>query len=129
MSLKLKELILLLNNTNQKNEIHHVLANLFNPTKVKFKEVIHANLLSDLSLEEFALILNMSVSTFKRTFKKEFNESPHQYIKNQKLKKAAELLRLPNDGISAVAYDCGFNSIAHFSKAFKERFGVSPREY
>lgn len=104
-----------MNNTDQKGAIHNILANLFNPTKLKFKEVIHANLFSDLSIEEFAHLLNISVSSFKRTFKKKFNESPHQYVKNQKLKKDAELLRLPNDGVSAVAYDCEFNSIAHFS--------------
>lgn len=119
----------MLNNTKQKSQIQNILANLFNPTKLKFKEVIHANLMNDLSIEEYAHLLNMSVSTFKRTFKKEFDDSPHQYIKNQRLKKASELLRLHNDGVSAVAFDCGFNSIAHFSKAFKERFGVSPSEY
>ena len=36
--------------------------------------------------------------------------------------------RLAAQGVSVIAFDCGFNDAAHFSRAFKARFGCSPRE-
>ena len=129
IELKVKELILLLANTQNRPEIHQILSDLFRPAQVKFKDAIEANLYEDLSLPELASITNLSLSSFKREFKKQFDDSPGAFIRKAKLKRASELLLVSEGNISNVAYDCGFNDLAHFSKTFKQEFGVSPGEF
>jgi YesN/AraC family two-component response regulator len=51
------------------------------------------------------------------------------YIRSMRLKRAAELIRCKKMNISEAAYATGFSNLSHFSAAFKDYFGVSPREY
>ena len=129
LMLKLKEIILLLNQTKNAPHIKAILGNLFNPTTYSFREVIHAHLYSDNSIPELASLTHMSVSSFKREFNRVFSTSPAAYIMNKKLERAAELLSISDSRLSDVAFDCGFKNLSHFSKAFKKRFGVTPSLY
>ncbi|MBL4624272.1 MAG: helix-turn-helix transcriptional regulator [Flavobacteriales bacterium] len=76
-----------------------------------------------------ALTLSIIESSFKRDFKKYFNESPAKYFKNKKLTKAAELLARTSLLISEIAWDCGFENAAHFSTSFTDKYSQSPRNY
>ena len=51
------------------------------------------------------------------------------HINNVKLEKAAELLKSNEMNISEIAYSLGFSSPNYFSTAFKNKFGISPKEY
>ncbi|MFA5302466.1 MAG: helix-turn-helix transcriptional regulator, partial [Bacteroidales bacterium] len=55
--------------------------------------------------------------------------SASDYIRSMRLKRAAELIRCKKMNISEAAYATGFSNLSHFSAAFKDYFGVSPREY
>jgi AraC family transcriptional regulator, exoenzyme S synthesis regulatory protein ExsA len=127
--LKLKEIILLLNQTKNAPAIQAILSNLFNPTTYTFREIVNAHAYSTISLSELAQLTNMSLSSFKREFNKIYNTSPASYFKEMKLLKAAERLSVSEVRLSDVAFDCGFNNLSHFSKAFKQKFGVSPSDY
>lgn len=70
------------------------------------------------------MYLYRSLSTFKREFKNIFNENPHKWILNKKLEDAKSLL-LNGEKASEIYLDLGFNSLQHFSKAFKERFNIN----
>lgn len=129
LELKLKELLLLLHNSNESGKVQEIFYNLFNPNKVEFKQVIETNLYNDLSLEELSQLTNKSLSSFKREFKKLYDVSPASYLRLKKLEKAKELLVVSEESISNVAYDSGFNDLSHFSKLFKAEYGVSPKEY
>ncbi len=128
IKLKLKELISLLYNMNS-NGIRELLSNLFNPSHLEFKKVIERQLFNSLSLEDYAMLLNVSLSTFKRKFKELYNTSPGQYILSKRLERAAQLLSSSNQRISDICYDCGFNDLSNFSKAFSKSYGISPTEY
>ena len=91
--------------------------------------IIKQNLYSDISLNEFATLCHMSLSTFKRRFKEVFNESPAKYISKMKIQKAADKLNDKNLRISDIAYDLGYDSLTTFNRAFKEQMGKSPSEY
>ena len=55
--------------------------------------------------------------------------TPSELFKSYKLNKAAELLLDGKYNVSEVSDMTGFSSLAHFSKVFKKKFGVSPRDY
>jgi AraC-like DNA-binding protein len=129
LSLKLKEIILILAKTDNAEAIYALLSGLFSETDINFKEIIEANIFNDLSMAELAALTNMSLSSFKREFAKHFDQSPARYIKSQRLEKAASLLSLTDLRISDIAFDCGFNDLAHFSKAFQKFYGYSPSEF
>lgn len=130
IKLKVKELILLLIQTDAQNNIKPILRTLFNKEQYEFKNVIHTHLYENLSVEDLALLTNLSLASFKRKFKSIFNDTPARYIKNKKLEKAAELLLATDKPrITDICFDCGFNDLAHFSKCFAIKYGCAPSEY
>ncbi|MEM6346410.1 MAG: AraC family transcriptional regulator [Bacteroidota bacterium] len=129
IKLKLKELILLLAKTDNAETIRRLLAGLFAPAELDFKEIIEANLYNNLGLEELAHLAGLSLSSFKREFVKHYDQSPAKYIKQRKLEKAAKLLKATELRISEVAYECGFVDLAHFSKSFQQFYQISPSSY
>ncbi len=92
-------------------------------------EVMEANYMYDLKIQDFANISNRSLSTFKREFKKHYKTSPGKWLTTQRLKKAKTVLQTTKKTISQVAFDCGFNNSSHFSRVFKETFNISPSDY
>ncbi|SDM58049.1 helix-turn-helix domain-containing protein [Siphonobacter aquaeclarae] len=127
--LKLKEIILLLSQTQNSEAIQFILSQLFSPKSYTFKQIIEANLFSPVTLDELARKTNLSISTFKREFKKLYNESPAGYIRAKRLDKAAELLAISDERIADVAFDCGFNDLASFTRSFRDRFNTTPTNY
>jgi AraC-like DNA-binding protein len=127
--LKLKEIILLLSQTRNAEAVQIILSQLFSPTTYTFKQVIEANLFSQLTIEQLAEQNNLSVSSFKREFAKLYNDSPANYIKNKRLEKAAQLLRVSDQRITDIAFDCGFNDLANFTKSFSDKYNVTPTNY
>lgn len=127
--LKLKELFLLLMNTGNAQNLQEILNDLFSPQNYTFKETISAHLYNDISIEELAILTNLSISSFKRKFKNTYSQSPAKYLKNSKLEKGAELLGIGTLSISDITYKCGFNDIAHFSRSFKQKYGTSPSKF
>lgn len=127
--LKLKELILLLTKTENVSSIQTLFAGLFSQREYNFKEIIEAHILSNLSMEELAMLTNLSISSFKREFKRIFNDSPAHYFKSKKIEKAKKLLTITDHRIGDIAFECGFNDQAHFTRLFHAVTGVSPSQY
>ncbi|WP_415326989.1 helix-turn-helix domain-containing protein [Chryseobacterium sp. MMS23-Vi53] len=127
--LKLKEIVLLLAQSQNADSIQLILSQLFSPTTYSFKQIIEANLFSQLTIEQLAEQNNLSVSSFKREFAKLYNDTPASYIKNKKLEKAAELLIISDERITDIAFDCGFNDLATFTKSFSDKFHITPTNY
>ncbi|SDH69963.1 AraC-type DNA-binding protein [Flavobacterium omnivorum] len=127
--IKLKEIILLLCQTKNAPLIQQILSQLFSPNSYSFKQIIESNLYYHFTTEELAEMTHLSLSSFKREFKKNYNATPASYIRNKRLEKAAELLLISEERITDIAFDCGFNDLANFSKLFHERFNNSPSNY
>lgn len=126
--LKVKELLLLLSQTDRGTQVRDILGSLFSPVSFKLKQIVESHIFKDISVTELALLCSMSESSFKREFKKEYNDSPASYIKGRKLQRSHDLLNIGQLTVADVAYDCGFNDLAHFSKSYKEKFGYSPSQ-
>lgn len=126
---KLKEFILLISKTQNVASQVDFLSAMFKINETEFKKTISNNLYSNLTINEFAKLASLSVSSFKRKFKQEFQESPKKYLERMKLLKATELLKDESLRISEIAYDCGYETLSTFNRSFKSKYKLSPSEY
>jgi len=78
------------------------------------------------TLEFLAGIAHMSRSTFVRHFEECFGRAPMDYVRDVRLRRAAQLLRVGGLSVDGVASKVGFTSRSHFSHAFHDQFGCSP---
>ena len=129
LKVKLKEFLLLLSKTENAPSILDFVASLFKPREYDFKKIIDQNLFTSLSVNEFATLCGMSISTFQRKFHEVFGQTPAKYIMQERLQKAKELLTNKNLRISEIAYDCGYQSTSTFNRVFKNQFGYSPSHF
>lgn len=127
--LKLKELITLLLQTENAPKVIEIMSNLFEKKTFEFKEIVKSHIFSSISIQELAQLTHMSLSSFKKEFNRIFNTSPQNYIIGKRIEKVAEALPNRSDSLSNIAYDCQFHTLAHMSKVFKSKYGVSPSEY
>ncbi len=79
-------------------------------------------------VEEFAEEVSMSRSQLHRKLTALTNQSPSDFIRYMRLHRAKQLLEQNAGNVSEIAFQVGFNSVAYFSKCFREQFGVVPSE-
>ena len=94
----------------------------------RMRRIMEDNYCYNLSLEAYARMCGRSLSAFKRDFQQLFNAPPGRWLREQRLRRAKLLLSAGDLQVSEVAFQCGFENLSHFSKAFKEEFGHSPTE-
>jgi YesN/AraC family two-component response regulator len=98
-----------------------------------YKDKIHAIIAKELgdpsfNVEQLAKALHTSRDTLIRKCKKECNSTPLNLIIEQRMTRADALLKQKTMSISEVAYACGFESLAYFSKSYKKHRGVNPSD-
>lgn len=93
-------------------------------------EVVSSNLQdSDFNLDDMASLLNMSRSSLNRKIKGILDMTPNDYIRLERLKKAAQLLREGECKVNEVCYMVGFNTPSYFTKCFQKQFGALPKDF
>ena len=93
-------------------------------------EVIVANMQNpDFCLDDMASLLNMSRSSLNRKIKGVLDMTPNDYIRLERLKKAAQLLREGECKVNEVCYMVGFNTPSYFTKCFQKQFGILPKDF
>jgi AraC family transcriptional regulator len=95
----------------------------------RIKELVHAKIEDDLSLDEMAQSVGLSTAHFARMFRKSTGETPHQFVLRQRIERAKAMLRAPNARVLDVAVACGFKTQQHFAQVFRDVCRVSPTEY
>jgi AraC-like DNA-binding protein len=129
LELKFKELLLCLL-ANSKNK--HLLAYLKNLSNQKYQslaEIMENNYTFNLTLDEYARLACKSVPTFKREFKKIFNDTPAKWVLRKRLDLATDLLQRTSLPIGEIVFECGFENQTHFSRVFKDKMGVQPSQF
>ena len=87
---------------------------------------VNAHLSEEIHVERFARVLHLGVHHFARTFRRSFGRSPHDFVREQRLTRASELLLSSDAPVSAIAMATGFSDQSHLTRCFKLRFGEPP---
>jgi AraC family transcriptional regulator len=92
-------------------------------------DYMKANLTQDLSILDLATLTGMSESHFSRSFKRSVGIAPYQYLIQQRVERAKQLLERRSFAISTIALDCGFANQTHLTKVFRQVTGMTPKAY
>ncbi|MBA2556598.1 MAG: response regulator, partial [Chloroflexi bacterium] len=95
----------------------------------QLRAAVEANLTDpDFNPEALADAADLSYQQLYRRLREELDATPSQFIRTVRVERAAELLRDGAGSVTEVAYSVGFNSLSHFNRCFRERFGAAPSE-
>jgi AraC-like DNA-binding protein len=97
--------------------------------KTPLWQVMEANYTFNLAIEEFARIAQRSVATFKREFHEYYHITPGKWLTQKRLEYAKYLLDTSKKNVSEIVDESGFENLTHFSRIFKEKYGLSPIYY
>lgn len=101
-----------------------------NSDRVKlFYNFIQENYASKITLDQMSSMLNMSKVSFNRFVKKSTEKTFVEYLNDVRIENASRMLAEEEDGISEIAYACGFYNIANFNRIFKKIKGCTPSQY
>ena len=95
----------------------------------RIKELVHAKMEDDLSLDEMALSVGLSTAHFARMFRKSTGETPHQFVLRQRIERAKTMLRARDARVLDVAVASGFKTQQHFAQVFRDICGITPTQY
>jgi AraC family transcriptional regulator len=92
-------------------------------------DYIHDHLAQNIKLADLAALLDMSQFHFSHLFKQAIGTSPYQYLIQQRVERAKQLLKQTERSIMEIALECGFNSHSHLTKQFRQLTGITPKAY
>ena len=126
ITLKLQELLLLLLETPIASELRRFFGEIFDEKRTDPEYVVSENLLTPLSLEDYARLANRSLSSFKRAFQGKTGQTPGKWILENRLKHARMLVQATGKTIGEIGAESGFNNVSSFIRTYRTRFGTTP---
>lgn len=104
--------------------------NLLPPRKLQeVVKFIQHHLERNLTVAKLAEVVGLSQNYFLLLFKKTTGKTPHQFLIEQRIIRAQQLLRTTNLPLSEIALRCGFSSQSHFNTHFRLITGVTPNQF
>ncbi len=129
LKLKVQEMLLHLLELDKANDLRQLLFEIYQGQKSDLGYILTNFYLKPLTLKELARISGRSLSVFKREFTATYAMSPGAWIRDKKLEHAAFLLKNNMANVEQIAEEIGFESVSHFIKSFKGKFGITPKQY
>ncbi len=105
---------------------HDILFHFGIPGKINLEAFMNTHFRFNVPLSQLAFLTGRSLASFKRDFEKIFNNSPNRWIQQKRLEEAYYLLENKNMKSKDVYMEVGFETLSHFSYAFKNKFGINP---
>ncbi|MBD5512605.1 MAG: helix-turn-helix domain-containing protein [Lachnospiraceae bacterium] len=109
--------------------VHHCHTEKLSPPIRTCYDFIKLHLDEEISMQKLAAQIGYADHYLNKKFKKETGSSPAEFIRTQRLRRAALLLRTTNDDVQDISDRLQFGSPSYFSDSFKKMYGVSPSEY
>ena len=88
--------------------------------------LMEENLEAPLNIAVIAKMIGTSTRQLERAFMAEMNASPNEFYRRMRLRYARWMLVNTSRKVTDIAYDCGFADSAHFIRAFREAYGMTP---
>lgn len=129
LELKFRELLFNILSNPLNTQLLSYACSISDCSKPPLPEIMESNYMFNLSLEEFSKIAQRSLATFKREFSELFNTTPGKWLTQKRLQHAKMLLETSAKNINEIVLESGFENNTHFSKIFKEKFGIAPLQY
>ena len=129
IQVKFEELLLNLLIHQHHAAFHQCMYEIHHSGRPSLSYIMEQNYCSDLALTEFARLCARSLSSFRRDFNKLYGIPPGQWLKEKRLQRSKVLLTNSDMTLEAICFECGFRNRSHFSRLFKERFGLSPQAF
>jgi AraC-like DNA-binding protein len=129
LEIKFKELILDLLSSPGNESLCSYFKSLCDGSRTSIREIMEANFIYNMKLEEFAYLSGRSVSSFKKDFIKTYNCTPGKWLLKRRLEHAKYLLELTDKNINELVFETGFENASHFIKVFKEAYGIAPLQF
>ena len=101
---------------------------LHNSKTIQVVRLMQQHIEDPLPVDDLARLIAVTRRQLERLFSAHLGETPSRFYAQVRLERARELLRETDMGILAVGVACGFASASHFSRAYRNHFGVSPKE-
>lgn len=95
----------------------------------KIQDYIDNNYQKDISLNDMAEMIGMSISSFSRFFKLRTGKTLSEYLIDVRLGVASRMLVNTMSGVAEICYDSGFNNLSNFNRVFKKKKGCTPKEF
>ena len=93
------------------------------------REILLKRLESPPSLHQLAREAGLNENKLKSGFRQLYGSSVFGYLRNHRLEKAREILEAGRMNVSETAFSVGYASLSHFSRAFRRRYGLNPKDY
>ncbi len=90
---------------------------------------IEQNFQNPITIEELAASCGLNRSYFGKIFHESIGKSPQEFLISYRMSKAAALLKLTSLSIADIGNAVGYENQLHFSRAFKNTYGISPRQW
>ena len=90
---------------------------------------LHKNYAAKITVAELAAHAGVSEKECIRSFKAAFHQTPMEYLIHYRIEQAKRLLREKTDPVTQIAFQCGFQSSAYFTKVFRQQQGMTPKEF
>ena len=95
----------------------------------RIREYIDGHIGQRIRVGELAKLANLSVCYFVRAFKRSMSVTPHEYLIRRRVELTMSLLSRTDMPLSEVAIAAGFVDQSHCARRFRQRVGMSPRDY
>ncbi|TPN81209.1 helix-turn-helix domain-containing protein [Aquimarina algicola] len=128
LKIKFEELMLYLIESKGTDFLYPLITDPGNPSQ-KFIHTVERNKYNKLTLQELSFLCNMSISSFKREFKKHYLISPIKWFQNKRLEYAFHLIKDEQKRPSDIYSDVGYENLSSFIQAYKAKYGLTPKQH
>jgi AraC family transcriptional regulator of arabinose operon len=99
------------------------------PAIARAKEFIRRNFAEELSLRRISAAAGVSPPYLNKLFQKHLEATPMKYVWGYRLERSSELLQETGLSISEISFQTGFQNPFHFSRLFKAKYDMPPRQF